>query len=90
MINPEFLQTEDQIIQAICDLRKLIFLSECYDLYRRNLIPNLEYNSCYYTEDLLDDLQSDILDLMNQHAHDLDVLTENLFEWYRESRSESE
>ena len=90
MINPEFLRTEDEIIFAIRDLRKLIFLSECYDLYRRNLIPDLEHNSCYYTEDLLDDLQTDLLDLMNQHARDLDVLTDNLFEWYRESQSKTE
>lgn len=90
MKHHDFLQTEDEIIFAIRDLQKLIFLSECYDLYRRNLIPNLEHNSCYYTEDLLDDLQSELLDLMNQRARDLDVLTDNLFEWYRESRSESE
>ena len=83
MTHEEFLQTEDEIIFAIHDLQKLIFLSECYDLYRRNLIPNLEHNSFYYNEDILDDLQSELIDLMLQHTHDLDVLTDNLFEWFR-------
>ena len=90
MKHPDFLETEDEIIFAIRDLQKLIFLSECYDLYRRNLIPNLEHNLCYYTKDLLDDLQQDLIDKMNQHARDLEVLTDNLFEWYRESQSKSE
>ena len=90
MSDNEFLQTEDEIIFAIRDLQKLIFLSECYDLYRRNLIPNLEHNSFYYNEDLLDDLQSELIDLMLQHTHDLDVLTDNLFEWFRVCQSESE
>ena len=89
MIQFDIFQTEDDIIQAIRDLRKLIFLSECYDLYRRDQIPNLRHNSCYYTEELLDELQIDLLDLMNQQARDLDVLTDNLFEWYRECQSES-
>ncbi len=90
MTHEEILQTEDEIILAIRDLQKLIFMSECYDLYRRHLIPNLEHNSCYYTEDLLDGLQSDLIDLMVKHTHDLDVLTDNLFEWFRVCQSESE
>ena len=89
MIQSDFLQIEDEIIFAIRDLRKLIFLSECYDLYRRDQIPNIRHNSCYYTDDLLNDLQQDLIDLMNQYARDLDVLTDNLFEWYRVSQSES-
>ena len=89
MIQSDFLQTEDEIIIAIRDLQKLIFLSECYDLYRRDQIPDLRHNSCYYTDDLLNDLQQDLINLMNQHARDLDVLTDNLFEWYRECQSES-
>ena len=90
MTHEQFLQTEDEIIFAIRDLQKLIFLSECYDLYRRNLITNLEHNSFYYNEDLLDDLQSELIDLMLQHTHDLDVLTDNLFEWFRVCQSDSE
>lgn len=90
MTRNEFLQTEDEIIFAIRDLQKLIFLSECYDLYRRDHIPNLRYNSCYFTEGLLDELQIDLLDLMVKHTHDLDVLTDNLFEWFRVCQSDSE
>lgn len=90
MTHEEFLQTEDEIIFAIRDLQKLIFLSECYDLYRRDQIPNLRYNSCYFTEGLLDELQIDLLDLMIKHTHDLDVKTDNLFEWFRVCQSESE
>lgn len=89
MTHEEFLQTEDEIIFAIRDLQKLLFLSECYDLYRRDLIPNLQHNSCYYSKDLLDDLQSELIDLMNQHIRDIDVLTDNLFEWFRVCQSES-
>lgn len=90
MTHEQYLQTEDEIIFAIRDLQKLIFLSECYDLYRRNLITKLEHNSFYYNEDLLDDLQSELFDLMLQHTHDLDVLTNNLFEWFRVCQSDSE
>lgn len=90
MNNINFLSIEDEIIFAIRDLQKLIFLSECYDLYRRNQIPNLEHNSFYYTEDILDELQSDLINLMLQHTHDLDVLTDNLFEWFRVCKSDSE
>lgn len=86
MTKADFLQTENEIIFAIRDLKKLIFLSECYDLYRRDQIPNLRHNSSYYTEDILDDLQQDLFDLMNQNARELDVLTDNLFEWYRASQ----
>lgn len=86
MTHVDFLQTEDEIIFAIRDLKKFIFLSECYDLYRRDQIPNLRHNSCYYTEELLNELQIDLLDLMNQQARELDVLTDNLFEWYRASQ----
>lgn len=89
MTNVEFLQTEDEIIYAIHDLQKLLFLSECYDLYRRDLIPNLQHNSCYYSKDLLDDLQSELIELMNQHIRDIDVLTDKLFEWFRVSQSGS-
>ena len=86
MTKADFIQTEEDIIQAIRDLQKLIFLSECYDLYRRDQIPNIRNNSSYYTEDILDDLQQDLFDLMNQNARELDVLTDNLFEWYRASQ----
>ena len=80
-MNPEEtsnLDILDEIDFSIRDLRKMLFLSECYDLYRRDLIPNLEHNSCYYTEDLLDELQSDLIDHMNQQALEIDFLTEML------------
>lgn len=90
MNNINFLSTEDELIYAIRDLRKLLFLSECNDLYRRDLIPNLLHNSCYYDAELLDELGVDLIDLMNKKAKEIDTLTDNLFEWYRDRESGGE
>lgn len=81
MNNIDFLETEDELVFAIRDLRKMLFVIECYDLYRRGMIPNID--SCRYTEELIDDFAIELIGIMNDKALEIDVLSDNLFEWYR-------